>query len=184
MGDLVLETARLVLRKFDEGDAENIARRLNSKAVMDHLGGPKELFQIEEKIAKTLAGYARDGFGFMAMIEKDTGEMVGQCGMKRVDNALAKNQGDHEIGWLVREDRWRRGYAYEAMCAVMEWAFTRHDAPHIVALTSPRNEASWRMMEKLGMKRRADLDFDDPAYGDDAHTIQYSISRQQWEKAQ
>ncbi len=128
--------------------------------------------------------YAREGFSFLFMIEKATGEMVGHCGIKRVDNPLANNPGDHEIGWLVREDRWRRGYAEEAMRAVLDWAFARVGAPHVVALTSEANVGSWKLMEKLGMVRRADLDFDDPAYPpEDRTTILYSLSSEQWEKA-
>ncbi|WP_427966013.1 GNAT family N-acetyltransferase [Altererythrobacter sp.] len=182
MADIVIETERLVLRTIDEGDAELQFRLLNTPTVMEHLGGVKELHEIEAKHAKTMAWFAREGFGFMMMVEKISGEVVGHAGMKRVDHALAPNQGDFEIGWLVREDRWRRGYASEAMRAVVEWAFTRHQASHVVALTSERNEPSWRLMEKLGMRRRKDLDFDDPAYPpEDNPTIQYSISRAEWE---
>ena len=129
-----------------------------------------------------MALYAKEGFSFLFMIEKATGEMVGHCGIKRVDNPLAANVGDHEVGWLVREDRWRRGLAEEAMRAVLDWAFTRVDAPHVVALTSETNVGSWKLMEKLGMVRRKDLDFCDPAYPEeDNPTIQYSLTKEQWE---
>ena len=68
------------------------------------------------------------------------------------------------------------------MRAIIDWAFTTIGAAHIVALTSDANEPSWRFMEKLGMERRRDLDFDDPAFPpEDNPTIQYSISRAEWE---
>lgn len=185
MTDIVAETARLVLRTIDEGDAALQHRLLNTPAVMARLGGVKELHEIEAKHAKGMALYAREGFSFLFMIEKATGEMVGHCGIKRVDNPLAPNPGDHEIGWLVREDRWRKGYAEEAMRAVLDWAFTRVGAPHVVALTSKANVGSWKLMEKLGMVRREDLDFEDPAFPpQDNPTIQYWLTRQQWESAQ
>ncbi|ABC64723.1 GNAT family N-acetyltransferase [Erythrobacter litoralis] len=185
MADIVLETDRLVLRSIDEGDAQLQFRLLNTPAVMEHLGGVKELHEIEAKHAKTMALFARHGFGFMMMVEKATGDLVGHAGLKRVDHPAAPNQGDFEIGWLVREDRWRRGYGIEAMRAVVAWAFTRHDVPHLVALTSQRNAPSWRLMKKLGMERRQDLDFDDPKYPpDDNPTIQYSLTRKQWEQQQ
>jgi RimJ/RimL family protein N-acetyltransferase len=184
MGDLVIETDRLVLRQIDESDIDLHLQALNTPTVMEHLGGVKERHEIEAKHAKSMALFAREGFGFMMMIEKATGELVGHCGMKRVDNPLAPNPGDHEIGWLVREDRWRMGYAMEAMSAVIEWAFTRHDAPYLVALTCERNIPSWKLMEKLGMERKRELEFDDPAFGpDDNPTIQYKINAEQWEKA-
>ena len=183
MPDIIAETPRLVLRTIAEGDAAEHYRLLNTPAVMAHLGGPKELQEIEARHARMTALYAQDGFSFLMMVEKATSELVGHCGIKRVDSAAAKNIGDHEIGWVVREDRWRRGYAEEAVRAVLDWAFTRVGAPHVVALTSEANAPSWRLMEKLRMERRPDLDFADPAYPpDDNPTIQYALTAAQWRK--
>ena len=184
MADLVLETARLVLRQIEEGDAELQMRLLNTPQVMDHLGGTTELPEIEAKHAKSMASFAREGFGFMMMIEKASGDLVGHCGLKRVDHPLAPNQGDFEIGWLVRQDRWRRGYAGEAIRAVVDWAFTRHGAARIVALTCARNQPSWRLMEKIGMERDRALDFVDPDFPpEDSPTIQYVLTPENWELA-
>lgn len=185
VAEIVLETARLVLRTMDEGDARLQYDLLNSPEVTDHLGGPRELHTIEASHERSRAAFARDGHGFMMMVEKASGEVVGYAGLKRVDTPLAKNPGDFETGWLVREDRWRRGYAFEAMQAILYWAFTRHQAPLVVAMTAERNEPSWRLMEKLGMERRKDLDFDDPDYPpQDNPTILYAITREQWECTQ
>lgn len=182
MADIIAETARLVLRTIEDGDAALQYRLLNTPAVMARLGGVKELHEIEAKHARSQALYAQEGFSFLMMIEKATGELVGHCGLKRVDNPRAHNPGDHEIGWLVRQDRWRRGYAEEAVRAVLDWGFGAVGAPHIVALTSQANLASWKLMEKLGMERRKDLDFDDPAYPpEDRTTILYSINAAMWE---
>lgn len=185
MADLVIETDRLLLRRIEEGDAALQDRFLNTPAVMERLGGVNELHQIEAKHAKSMAWFAKSGFGFMMMLEKSTGDLVGHAGMKLVDHPSAPNQGDHEIGWLVREDRWRRGYAEEAVRAIIDWAFTRHGVPLLVALTGQRNAPSWRLMEKIGMIRRTDLDFDDPAFApEDNPTIQYALSRERWETTQ
>lgn len=182
MPDIIAETGRLILRTIDEGDAAEQMRVLNTPAVMARLGGPKELHEIEAKHAKGMQLYAKHGFSFLFLIEKSTGEMVGHAGIKLVDNPLALNQGDHEIGWLIREDRWRLGYAEEAVRAVIGWAFGRVGAPHLVALTSQANVPSWKLMEKLGMVRRKDLDFDDPDYPpEDRTTILYSLTQEQWE---
>ena len=68
------------------------------------------------------------------------------------------------------------------MRAVLDWAFTRVGAPHVVALTSAANVGSWKLMQKLGMVRREDLDFSDPAFPpQDNPTIQYSLTHEQWE---
>ncbi|MEP5937656.1 MAG: GNAT family protein [Erythrobacter sp.] len=184
MADIVLATKRLDLRKIGEDQVDLHWKTLNSEAVMERLGGPRTREELAQKHAKARASFAADGFGFMFVYERSTGEMVAHCGMKRVDSPFARNQGDHEIGWLVREDRWRRGYAEEAVRAIIDWAFSPSiDAPHVVALTSNANLGSWKLMEKLGMQRRTDLDFSDPNYPpEDNPTIQYSLTREQWEQ--
>jgi len=183
--DTVIETDRLILRRVRPGDAALQHRLLNAPEMMRHLGGPKSLEEIEIRHGRIMESYANHGFGFMMLIEQASGELVGHAGMKRVDNALAPNPGDHEIGWVVRQDRWRRGYAHEAMRGVIGWAFQTLGAPHLVALTSDANVASWKLIEKLGMKRRRDLDFDDPAFRPEENpTIQYSLTRQEWEQQQ
>lgn len=181
MADLVLETQRLVLRAVGEDDVEDHNLLINTEAVMAHLGGVMERHEIEARHAKSMALYARHGFSFLFMFEKTTGEMVGYAGIKLVDNPLAPNVGDHEIGWTVRQDRWRRGYAFEAVRGILDWAFGPVGAPHVAALTSQSNIASWKLMEKLGMQRREDLDFDDPDYPpQDNPTIQYLLNAADW----
>lgn len=179
MGEAVLVTPRLVLRQIREDDLEPHLALLNTPAVMQHLGGVQPRAVIAAKHAASRASFAAEGYGFMIMEERESGEMVGHCGLRRVAHPLAPNPQDYEIGWLVREDRWRRGYAHEAMRAVVDWGFSAHAAPQIAALTCEANLGSWRLMEKLGMTRRADLDFRDPAEPDPI--IQYIITRDQWE---
>ena len=181
MADIVLETPRLSLQMPGDGDAERQFRLLNTPAVMARLGGVKPLDHYVQSHARSRASFAAEGFGFMLLIEKASGELVGHCGLKRVTNTLALNAGDHEVGWLVREDRWRLGYAEEATRAVLDWAFGSIRAPHVVALTSRSNTGSWKLMEKLGMHRRADLDFADPAYpAEDNPTILYRLDAADW----
>ena len=180
----VLTTERLVLRQIGEDDLDPHMALLNTPAVMQYLGGVQPRAVIAAKHAAARASFAAEGFGFMMMEERATGELVGHCGLRRVAHPLAPNPQDHEIGWLVREDRWRRGYAHEAMRAVVDWGFATIDAPLIVALTSPANVGSWQLMLKLGMVRRPELDFVDPAMPPGHNpTIQYAITCAEW-KAQ
>lgn len=180
MGDIILETDRLILRTITENDVALHDLHLNTPTMMEHLGGVKELHELEAKHAKSMALHTKEGFSFGFLIEKATGEVVGHAGIKRVDHPAAPNQGDHEIGWLIREDRWRRGYAYEAMRAIIEWAFgARVNAPFLVAITNHANIGSWKLMKKLGMERRETLDFEA-----DETLIQYSLTKAQWEQTQ
>jgi RimJ/RimL family protein N-acetyltransferase len=185
MGEGVLVTERLLLRQIREDDLDPHMALLNTPAVMEHLGGVQPRAVIAAKHAASRAAFAAEGFGFMMMEERASGEIVGHCGMRRMAHPRAPNSGDHEIGWLVREDRWRMGYAHEAMRAVIDWGFALHHAPHIVAMTCEANVGSWRLMEKLGMVRRADLDFTDPGFPPEHNpTIQYAITHDQWKNQQ
>jgi RimJ/RimL family protein N-acetyltransferase len=177
----VLTTARLVLRQIGEDDLDSHMALLNTPAVMHHLGGVQSRDVIAGKHAASRASFAAEGFGFMLAEERATGEIVAHCGLRRVAHPLAPNPTDHEIGWVVREDRWRMGYAHEAMRAVVDWGFAVHGAPHIIAITTAENIGSWRLMEKLGMERRPEMDFaNSPEKPDVNHNIVYAITRKQW----
>lgn len=180
----VLTTERLILRQIGVDDLDPHMTLLNTPAVMEYLGGVQPRAVIAAKHEASRASFAAHGFGFMLMVERASGEIVGHCGLRHVAHPLAPNPQDHEIGWLVREDRWRLGYAYEAMRAVVDWGFGTFGVPQIVAITTPANRGSWLLMEKLGMVRRPDLDFTDPAMPPEHNReIQYAITRAQWEQA-
>lgn len=183
MADIIIETDRLILRTEKPGDLEEYLLTMNTANVMEHLGGVKEPHEIEAKFAKNHAMRAQYGHSYMMVQHKESGDLMGNCGLKRVDNenADASIIGGFEIGWLIREDYWGKGYAFEAASACLELAFARLDAPFVVALTSEGNRGSWRIMEKLGMKRRKDLDFSDPNFPpEDNPTIIYSIDAAEW----
>jgi RimJ/RimL family protein N-acetyltransferase len=182
MPEIIMETARLILRSEAPGDIDVWAEHMNTPAVMEYLGGPRDRHKIEASFAKMAASRATLGFGFNLMQHKETGALIGNCGLKLVDNPLApaEMQSQFEIGWSLRADYWRKGYALEAATACLDLAFNRFDAGMVYAMTSERNVASWRMMEKLGMHRRADLDFPDPDYPPkDNPTMVYSIEKKQ-----
>ena len=185
MPEIILETARLILRTEASGDQEIWAKFMNTPAVMEHLGGPRDAHKIEASFAAMGMNRAKHGFSFMLMQHKDSGELIGNCGLRLADNPLAHSDmiGAFEIGWSLREEYWRQGYAFEAASATLDLAFDRFDAPAVYAMTAARNEPSWRMMEKLGMTRKAEYDFDDPDYlPHDNPTIIYAIERTTWKK--
>ncbi len=177
MPEIILETARLILRTEAPGDRAIWAQHMNTPQVMEHLGGPRDVHKIEAGFERMAACRALNGFSFMIMQHKITGDVIGNCGLKQIDGRIPSM----EIGWSLRADYWRQGYAMEAARATLDLAFQRFDAPHVLALTSERNIPSWKMMEKLGMVRRPDLDFDDPDYPpEDNPTIIYWIEKSTW----
>ncbi|MBX9730057.1 MAG: GNAT family N-acetyltransferase, partial [Sphingomonas sp.] len=98
---------------------------------------------------------------FWVVERRSDGAMLGFCGLKRGDahNPIA---GEIEAGWIIDRPHWRQGYALEAMIAALDWGWAHFDAPRIVAITSAINIKSQRMMERLGMHRLADADYDHP----------------------
>ena len=94
----------------------------------------------------------------------EAASLLGFCGLKIADTAGSPVEGEIEIGWRLREDVWGQGFAREAAAASLDLAFDQIDAAQVVAITFAENVASWGLMERLGMRRREDLDYDDPRF--------------------
>ena len=179
----MIETERLILRDWRDEDIEPFIRHTNTEPVMRWLGGVKTEAEIRSVIEDRLMRWQRErGFTFWAVERKTDGELLGFCGLKIADTDGSPIQGEHEIGWRLREDAWGQGYAREAATASLDHAFDVLGAPHVVAITFTQNEASWRLMERLGMTRRPDLDYDDERFPELNPTIIYRIEREDWRR--
>lgn len=187
MSRVIAETDRLILREWGEGDADRFNAIMNKPAVMRWLGGVQDAEEWNAAYQRIL-GYQRDfGFTFWIVERKPDGEMLGFCGLKRANapgaNAIA---GDVEIGWRLREDAWGQGYAKEAAVASLDLAFDRFQAPFVIAMTALGNQPSQGLMKRLGMTRRADLDFIHEAFPVDSDVnpqIIYRIEAADWPAA-
>lgn len=181
MGETVLETPRLRLRTWDEADVDICLEHLNSPAIMRWLGPIQTRDDVWASYERGIASQAEHGHCFWIVERKDDGELLGFCGLKRVNAAGTDLTGEFEIGWRLREDAWGQGYAREAAEAALTRAFEVHGAERVVAFTVIGNSGSWGLMERLGMTRRADLDYDDPNYSGDLNpTIVYVMGRDEW----
>jgi len=158
----VIETERLLLRSWNEGDGAEFARVTNTPEVMEHLGGVEDPIALASTAGRLDAIEREHGFTFWAIERKEDGALLGFCGVKPAN--VAPLLGELEIGWRLRHDCWGQGYAREAAEACLAWAWANLEAPRIVAITVPANSRSWGLMERLGMKRRADMDFDHPHF--------------------
>jgi RimJ/RimL family protein N-acetyltransferase len=186
MTRIVVETERLRLREWGEGDSDRFYAVMNTPAVMRWLGGVQDRAAWGVGADRIFA-YQRDhGFTFWLLERRSDGELLGFCGLKRANAPGASCVGDVEIGWRLREDAWGRGYAKEAAIASLDLAFDRFGAPHVVALTALGNLPSQGLMQRLGMRRREDLDFIDqrfPADSDVNPQIVYRIEAEEWPAA-
>lgn len=188
MAEFRHETDRLILRDWRDEDWAPFWRHLNTLNVMRHLGGLANE-ETRRKAQARLLKYNHDfGHTFWAVQRKDdgghlAGEILGFCGLKRCTEENGP-LGDMEAGWRLREDAWGHGYAKEAAQASLDLAFTRFDAPHVIALTVEENAPSWGLMRRLGMERRADMDFADAEpWAAGATIIVYLITKAAWKAA-
>lgn len=183
MADFKLETERLILRDWREEDWPEFFRVTNTPAVMRWLGGVLDGDGMASQRGRLEACHAANGHCFWAVERKQDGALLGFCGLKRADAPGSTVAGAMEVGWRLREDAWGQGYAKEAAIATLHAAFDRFEADEVVALTVDGNRGSWGLMERLGMRRRAELDYDDMRYGPPwRRSIVYSIDREAWKR--
>jgi RimJ/RimL family protein N-acetyltransferase len=185
MAEVVAETARLVLREWDDADEVRFYEVMNREEVMRHLGGT-QLREEWRAAYQRVRGFQKDfGHTFWIVEDRASHDILGFCGIKRVNAPGAGSlTGDHEIGWRLRPEAWGKGIAKEAAIASLDLAFGRFAAPHVLAMTVVDNASSWGLMKRLGMIRRPDLDFIDERFGPELNpSIVYRIDAADWPKS-
>ena len=180
MAEFRHETDRLILRDWREEDWPFFWEGTNTPGVMRWLGGVCDGAKRDAAQQRLLSYDREHGHTFWCVERRGDGAILGFCGLKR-SNQAGGPLGMMEVGWRLREDAWGRGYAKEAATASLDLAFDRFDAEEVIAMTVQRNTASWGLMQRLGMRRRADLDFDNAEFDkEDPVIIVYSIDRASW----
>lgn len=114
---MILETKRLYLREMNQSDYDALYRILQDEEVMYAYNGAFNDEETQAWLDKQIARYHEYGFGLWAVILKETGEMIGQCGLTM---QLWKNRDILEIGYLFQKNYWHKGYAIEAAKACAE----------------------------------------------------------------
>lgn len=147
---IVLETERLILRQLTNDDAPFILELLNEPSFIQNIGDRK-VRTIEDAQAYILNGpvnsYEKHGFGSCLAILKETNESIGMCGLIKRDGLE-----DVDIGYALLPKFWSKGYAVEAARAVKEYAKNVIGLKRLVAIVDPANEASIRVLEKIGLR--------------------------------
>lgn len=164
-----IQTQRMILRMFVPGDLDELHRIFSDPAVVKYigLGEPATHEETELALDSMLRHWQRHGFGRWALTDRENGNLIG-CG------GLRSLFGTPELVYLFEQDYWGRGLATEVGSAILKYAFAQMDFPHVVAITKPKNAASIRVMQKLGMRFEMDANY----YGIDV--VQYTITREQF----
>ena len=103
----------------------------------------------EEWIERNLKRYTEHGHGLYAIVLKESGDVIGDCGLVTQE---IEGGPELEVGYHLRRDQWGHGYATEAARACMQHAFQALKAPKVISLIRPENLPSRRVAERNGMK--------------------------------
>jgi RimJ/RimL family protein N-acetyltransferase len=156
---VAIETARLRLRPWREADIAPFHAMGQDAEVMRYIGPPMSADAARAVHDRMAACQAEHGYCFWAIERRADGAFLGFCGIKPGDRFLA---GETEIAWRLAHHAWGQGYAREAAEASLAWGWANLAVPRITAITVPANTRSWGLMERIGMRRVADGDFDHP----------------------
>jgi RimJ/RimL family protein N-acetyltransferase len=137
---------------------------MNADPVVIHFfEAPMTREQSDEAIDRYLAAFDSDGFSFFAATLRDTGVFIGTIGLQTMRDAVPNlPRPAVEIGWRLAQASQGKGLATEGAQAIVDLAFNKLGLNEVVAITALPNQPSRRVMEKLGMTYRPELDFNHP----------------------
>jgi RimJ/RimL family protein N-acetyltransferase len=184
---ILLETERLLLRRFTETDADVLYDLDGDPEVMRFLNGgkPRARDVIRNKILPLfLRSYERfEGFGVWAAIEKSTGEFLGWFAFHPSETGGPE---EVELGYRLRRSAWGKGYATEGSRALICKGFTELGVQRVVADTMTVNAASRRVMEKAGLTyvRTFHQEWPERIEGSEHGDVEYALTKADWERCQ
>ena len=181
MNGTVIESDRLILRSWQDGDLEPFHAICSDPEVMATLGPVMSRDEVAALIERVRAVEAAHGHTFWALERKDDARLIGWCGL--IVGSAGPVADKPEIGWRIARDCWGAGYVSEAARAAVAWFFANRPDPAIWAITNTDNRRSRAVMERLGMTYRPDLDFDHPRIASDDPLrphVTYELARTAW----
>lgn len=163
----MIETDRLVLRPWRDGDRDAVAVINGDPQVHDWLGGPIPAAATFAMMNRINAAIARDGFGLWAAERWADGRLTGMIGLSRVAAGDLPLGPCVEVGWRLHPDLWGQGLASEGAWAALQWGFATGGLDEIVAFTAETDLASQAVMRRIGMTPDPARDFDHPRLAQD-----------------
>jgi len=145
----VLQTERMVLRRMEMADVDDLMDIFSDPVAMRYYPGTKSRQEAEEWVLRVLRSYREHGFGLWVAVLEGSGEFAGQCGLTV---QVVEGKDEVEIGYLFLRKFWGRGLATEAARAVRDHGFNTLGYERLVSLIDPGNLASRRVAEKVGLR--------------------------------
>ena len=147
----ILTTERLTLRHLTMGDAEALHHNHHEPGVWTHLQStpPASVDDERAKIEEQLTHYREHGVGYWATVWRETGELIGRCGLRA---QIIDGRAETELGYALSPRFWGRGLAAEAARGIRDYAFASLGCARLVALIHPDNAASKRVATAAGLR--------------------------------
>lgn len=168
----LLNTGRMRLRPIAIDDVDALHALLTDPGVRRYLSGDRIIPRatVEEMIAKSLASFESDGYGYFALeLSDQTGELIGFCGHRRAE---ASDQ--IELLYGIHPRHWGEGLVAEAAREVLRFGFEACDFDQVIAATDTPNQQSVRVLQKLGMTFACRREFHD------LDTVIFSMTRSEF----
>jgi RimJ/RimL family protein N-acetyltransferase len=179
-------TERLVLRPWRASDREPFAALNADPVVMEHLQGTMDRAASDASVDRIHACWADRGWGLWAVEVPEVSPFIGYVGLWPADFVAP---GTVEVGWRLAREFWGNGYAPEAAADALRFGFQDVGLDEVVSFTVPQNSNSWRVMEKIGLRRAPGRDFDHPRVDPTQHPrlvrhVLYALTADEWRAAQ
>jgi len=156
-----LESARLILRQWQDDDLGEFARMCADPQVMRYFPAPLTRLESAALIGRVRGHFAEYGFGLWALERKDTGAFIGMTGLLNV-GFDAHFTPAVEIGWRLAHRHWGLGFASEAAWTCLRCGFAQLGLHEVVSFTSRDNLPSQKVMQAIGMQADPAGDFEHP----------------------
>ncbi len=148
--DYLLQTERLYLIQYKAQDLEQLYQLLSEPTTMQFWEKPYDRAGAENWLNRQLTSYSEKGYGRYALIEKSTGQMVGDAGLMYSE---VNEQMENDLGYIIHHTHWRKGFGYEAAKGILEYATNTLALQRIVANMPHDHTASEKVAIKLGMTK-------------------------------
>lgn len=172
----ILETERLILREWKDEDIPAFVAMNQDPRVMEFFPALRTEQESRDGVEWHRRHFKEHGFCCYAVELKETGKFIGFVGLS-IPPYQTHFTPCVEIGWRLAHQFWEKGYATEAAKAVLKSGFEKHSLKEIVSFTSTFNQPSMRVMEKIGLKRDFDGDFDHPNISKDHRLAKHVLYR-------
>ncbi len=144
----MIETDRLIMREMRQSDFKDLCKMLKDDDVMYAYEGAFSDEEVQNWLTNQINRQQDKGLGLNAVLLKETGEMIGQCGLTLQN---WKEQTLLEIGYLFQKTYWHKGYATEAAIACKKYAFQVLGADKVCSIIRDTNKASQKVAIRNGM---------------------------------